>query len=168
MVLPEGADYALYVNKTTYLFKSLHFNYAGPVELRPVEIDVDLERAAIGSGVVLNNIFFDVDRYELKQQSIPELEKILRFLNDNSTLKIEISGHTDNSGAAAHNRQLSEKRALSVYSYLISKGIAKTRLIPKGYGPDKPIASNDSENGRQLNRRIEFTTFSITFFGGFF
>ncbi|MBT1689620.1 OmpA family protein [Dawidia soli] len=157
MVLPEGADYALYVSKTTYLFKSLHFNYAGPVELRPVEIDVDLEKAAVGSGVVLNNIFFDVDRFELKQQSIPELEKIYRFLTDNPTLKIEISGHTDNSGAAAHNRQLSEKRALSVYNYLISKGIVKNRLIPKGYGPDKPIASNDAENGRQLNRRIEFT-----------
>jgi outer membrane protein OmpA-like peptidoglycan-associated protein len=139
------------------LFKSLHFNYTGTIDFEPVVLDIDLEKAIIGSGIVLNNIFFDVDRYDLKDQSIPELEKIYRFLTENPSLKIEISGHTDNSGAAVHNRQLSEKRALSVFNYLISKGIPTTRLIPKGYGPDKPVASNDAETGRQRNRRIEFT-----------
>jgi outer membrane protein OmpA-like peptidoglycan-associated protein len=69
---------------------------------------------------------------------------------------VEIGGHTDNSGSDEYNRQLSEKRALSVYSYLNKYGIDKKRLLLKGYGPDQPIASNDSEEGRQRNRRIEF------------
>jgi OmpA-OmpF porin, OOP family len=80
----------------------------------------------------------------------------LRFLNENSKVRVEIRGHTDNLGSVQHNRQLSEKRALSVYNYLISKGIDKNRLHFKGFGPDNPVATNDSEEGRQLNRRIEF------------
>jgi outer membrane protein OmpA-like peptidoglycan-associated protein/tetratricopeptide (TPR) repeat protein len=156
MVLTQGADYALYVNKKAYLFKSLHFNYEESFNLEPIVLDIDLEKASVGSAVVLNNIFFDVDKFELKSKSIPELEKVVRFLSENPTLRVEISGHTDNVGAPAYNKQLSEKRALSVYDYLVSKGIAKARLTYKGYGPDRPLAANTSDANRQLNRRIEF------------
>ncbi|WP_333821417.1 OmpA family protein [Ohtaekwangia sp.] len=156
MVLTQGADYALYVNKEGYLFKSLHFNYTETFDFKPVVLDVDLEKASIGSRVVLNNIFFDVDKYELKSTSITELKKIIRFLTENPKVRVEIGGHTDNSGAAAYNRSLSEKRALAVYNYLVSNGVDKGRLTPKGYGPDLPIAPNNTEDSRQLNRRIEF------------
>jgi OmpA-OmpF porin, OOP family len=125
-------------------------------DFEPIEINIDLEKATSGSMVILNNIFFDVDKYELKSKSIPELEKIIRFMKENAQVSVEISGHTDNSGQSAYNQQLSERRAQSVYNYLIEKGIAKNRLLTKGYGSDKPIASNENETGKQRNRRIEF------------
>src|SRR5688500_5275973 len=103
-----------------------------------------------------SNLFFDVDKYELKPKSIPELEKIIRFMKENAQVNVEVSGHTDNSGQASYNQQLSERRSQAVYSYLIEKGIPKTRLFTKGYGSDKPNASNDTESGKQQNRRIEF------------
>jgi OOP family OmpA-OmpF porin len=156
MVLTQGADYALYVTRKGYLFKSLNFNYSAIGDFQPIVLDIDLERAEAGSAVVLNNIFFDVDQYVLKEASIPELQKMITFLQETPGIKVEIAGHTDNSGAAAYNRQLSQKRARAVYDYLTSHGIDKTRLFPKGYGPDQPLASNDTEDGRKLNRRIEF------------
>jgi OmpA-OmpF porin, OOP family len=156
MVLTQGADYALYVNKRQYLFKSLNFNYSEVTDFNPIVLDIDLERAEVGSVAVLNNIFFDLDKYELKPASMPELQKMVSFLKENPLLKVEIAGHTDNTGAAAYNRQLSLKRAQSVFDYLIGHGINKSRLIPKGYGPDQPLAPNDTEEQRKLNRRIEF------------
>jgi outer membrane protein OmpA-like peptidoglycan-associated protein len=105
---------------------------------------------------ILNNIFFDLDKFDLKPKSIPELQKIIRFMKENPQVRVEVSGHTDNSGQASYNKQLSEKRAFSVYDYLLQKGIDKNRLLPKGYGSEKPIATNESEIGRQQNRRIEF------------
>lgn len=156
MVLTQGADYALYVTRKGYLFKSLNFNYSEVVDFQPIVLDIDLEKAEAGSAVVLNNIFFDVDEYKLKDASIPELHKMITFLQENPAIKVEISGHTDNSGSAAHNRQLSLKRAQSVYDYLVEHGIEKTRLFPKGYGPDQPLAPNETEDQRKLNRRIEF------------
>ena len=82
--------------------------------------------------------------------------KVIRFLNDNPTLRIEISGHTDNQGTPAYNVQLSLKRAQAVVKYLTDHGIVSTRLTQKGYGADKPLAPNDTEENRQINRRIEF------------
>jgi outer membrane protein OmpA-like peptidoglycan-associated protein/tetratricopeptide (TPR) repeat protein len=156
MVLTQGAEYALYVNKEAYLFKSYNFNYSEVTDFKPIVIDIDLEKATEGSKAILNNIFFDVDKYALKEKSTSELQKIVRFLNSNPTIRVEIGGHTDNSGSDVYNRQLSEKRAMSVYDYLTAAGIDKKRLLLKGYGPDMPVASNDTEEGRQLNRRIEF------------
>jgi OmpA-OmpF porin, OOP family len=156
MVLTQGAEYALYINRETYLFKSYNFNYSEVTDFEPIIINIDLEKATEGSIAVLNNIFFDVDKFDLKEKSIPELEKMVRFLKSNPAIRVEIGGHTDNSGAAVYNRQLSEKRALSVHTYLIQHGIDKKRLVPKGYGPDQPVATNESELGRQRNRRIEF------------
>lgn len=156
IVLTEGSEYALYVNKNGYLFRSLNFNYSAEKDYEPIVLDIDLEKAAEGTIAVLENIFFDVDKYELKKKSITELQKILTFLKDNPSVKVEIGGHTDNTGSAAYNLQLSEKRAQSVNNYLIENGIKPERLSPKGYGPNQPIADNDFEEGRQKNRRIEF------------
>jgi OmpA-OmpF porin, OOP family len=156
MVLTQGAEYALYVNKRGYLFKSFNFNYSEISDFKPIEINIDLEKASEGSMAILNNIFFDLDKFDLKPKSIPELQKIIRFMKENPQVRVEVSGHTDNSGQASYNKQLSEKRALSVYDYLLQKGVDKNRLLPKGYGSEKPIATNESEIGRQQNRRIEF------------
>jgi len=98
----------------------------------------------------------DFDKYTLRPESYPELANLLKFMNDYPTVKIEISGHTDNKGTAAYNKTLSENRAKAVVDYLISKGIFKDRMVSAGFGFDKPVASNDTEEGRQLNRRTEF------------
>ncbi len=156
MVLTQGAEYALYINKRGYLFKSFNFNYSEISDFKPIEINIDLEKASEGSMAILNNIFFDLDKFDLKPKSIPELQKIIRFMNENAAVRVEVSGHTDSTGQAVYNKQLSEKRAIAVYNYLLQKGIQKNRLTPVGFGSERPIASNDSEIGRKQNRRIEF------------
>ncbi|MDL5049223.1 OmpA family protein [Oscillatoria amoena NRMC-F 0135] len=156
IVLTQGAEYALYVSKSGYLFQSLNFNYSEITDLEPLEQNILLEKAEKGSVAVLKNLFFDTDKYDLKEKSITELEKILHFLNENPAINIEISGHTDNTGNSTYNQQLSERRALAVYNYLFSKGIEKKRMIARGYGQTRPVAPNTTEEGKQQNRRIEF------------
>lgn len=156
MVLTQGAEYGLYVSREHYLFQSLNFNYEGEENLMPVELDVFLEPIGEGASGVLNNVFFDLDKYELKEKSKTELDKVIRFLRENPTIRIEISGHTDNAGTPAYNLQLSQKRALSVYTFLIKQGIESSRIVQKGYGASRPLKPNDSEENKQTNRRIEF------------
>jgi OmpA-OmpF porin, OOP family len=161
MVLTQGSEYALYINKKGYLFQSLNFDYAMPLatgaNLEPLVINIALDPALKGSKSVLQNIFFEVDKYELQEKSITELEKVVRFLLENPQIRVEIGGHTDNTGTASYNQQLSEKRAQSVYSFLITNGILAKRVSWRGFGATKPIQSNETEEGRQQNRRIEFT-----------
>ena len=156
MVLTQGAEYGLYVSKTGYLFQSLNFNYEVQENLVPLALDVFLNPVEMGASGVLNNIFFDLNKYEIKEKSITELDKVIRFLNENPTIRVEISGHTDNVGAPAYNLQLSQKRAQSVATYLAAHGVEASRLIQKGYGAGKPLKPNDTEDNRQVNRRIEF------------
>jgi outer membrane protein OmpA-like peptidoglycan-associated protein len=110
--------------------------------------------------VILKNIFFDVNKFELRPESTSELDKLVQLLNENPTLKIEISGHTDNVGKPADNLALSNNRAKSVVQYLISKNIAATRLTAKGYGETRPVADNKTEEGRAQNRRTEMKVVS--------
>lgn len=156
MVLTQGADYALYVTHPGHLFKSVNFNYEIQENLEPVTMDVLLDPIKAGASAVLNNIFFDLNKYEIKEKSFTELDKVVRFLNENPAIRIEVSGHTDNAGTAAYNLQLSQKRAQAVAGYLTAHGIEGTRVTQKGYGAEKPIAANDTEEHRQANRRIEF------------
>ncbi|MBT1703132.1 OmpA family protein [Chryseosolibacter indicus] len=156
IVLTQGSEYGLYVSKTGYVYKSLNFNYSEVKDFKPIVLNVQLDKIKEGSGVILENIFFDVDKYELKEKSIVELQKVLKFLKDNPNIKIEISGHTDNTGSPTHNLELSEKRAQAVSQYIISQGISKSRLTAKGYGSKNPIADNSTADGKQRNRRIEF------------
>jgi outer membrane protein OmpA-like peptidoglycan-associated protein len=155
LTLPVGKDYAFNVNRKGYLFYSDHFMLSEPspdstyiknIPLQPIEMD---------AAIVLNNIFFDVNKFDLKPQSQAELDKLVDLLLENPAVKIEISGHTDNTGKPADNLVLSENRAKAVVSFLISKGIAAHRLTYKGYGESKPIAGNNTEEGRALNRRTE-------------
>lgn len=156
IVLTQGAEYALYVSKRGYLFQSLNFNYSEVENFEPIVLDIKLDKAEAGSVSVLKNLFFDTDRYDLKDKSRTELHKIIRFLGDNPSVRVEIGGHTDDVGAREYNRQLSEKRAKAVYQYLAENGIEPQRLSTRGYGPDQPVGDNSTEEGRQLNRRIEF------------
>lgn len=156
IVLTQGAEYALYVSKRGYLFQSLNFNYSEVENFEPIVLNIKLDKAEAGSVSVLKNLFFDTDRYDLKDKSRTELHKIIRFLNDNPAIGVEIGGHTDDVGSREYNRQLSEKRAKAVYQYLAENGIAAQRLSIRGYGPDQPVGDNSTDEGRQLNRRIEF------------
>ena len=155
LVLTRGSDYGLFVTAPGYLFKSHHFNLTQD-DPEQLEIDIKLSPVRLGSSVVLQNIFFDYDSYALKEESFPELEKVLRFMKDNSSVYIEVSGHTDNTGQEAKNQSLSVNRARSVADYLIRNGIEKGRVKVAGYGSGRPIASNETEQGRSANRRIEF------------
>jgi outer membrane protein OmpA-like peptidoglycan-associated protein/Tol biopolymer transport system component len=119
------------------------------------KIMFDNKEIIIGERIVLENVLFDFDKFTLRPESTTELDKWVKFLTDNATLKIEILGHTDNKGTAEYNNTLSDNRAKAVYDYFVSKGINKDRMKWKGYGFDLPIASNKTDEGRQKNRRTE-------------
>jgi len=160
--LPVNADYALNVNKKGFLFHSEHFQFAQPLDAKkPLEKNIQLHPIQVGEIVVMRNIFFDFDSDKLKMESIVELKKLIQLLKDNPLMHIEIRGHTDNVGSAQYNKALSERRAMSVFNYLIENGIRKERLKYKGFGDTMPIAPNDTDEGRALNRRTEFMVTKI-------
>ncbi len=155
--LPTNRDYALNVSREGYLFYSENFNLSGIHSTAdPFLKDIPLKPIRTGEKVVLRNIFFETDKYDLKPESRVELQKLTDLLNKNPGLKIEISGHTDNVGTPAYNQELSENRAKAVNDYLVAQGIDQARLVFKGYGESDPIDTNDTEAGRANNRRTEF------------
>ncbi|MCA6077908.1 OmpA family protein [Fulvivirga sedimenti] len=156
IVLAEGSDYALYVNETGYLFTSLSFAYDRQTQLEPIRQDITLTPIKEGSRTVLNNIFFETDKYALQERSQTELNKVIRFMNTNPELRIEVSGHTDDVGADDYNLSLSNRRAKSVYDYLTQNGVEPERIRYAGYGEQRPAFPNDSDENRSKNRRIEF------------
>jgi outer membrane protein OmpA-like peptidoglycan-associated protein len=156
--LPGNRDYALNVSHDGYLFYSDNFPLSEiKTQLDPVLKDIPLEPIAVGKSMTLRNIFYETDQYQLKTISYAELDKLFSFLRDNPALRIEIGGHTDNVGTDEYNIDLSMKRARAVYEYLLSKGIDAGRISYKGYGESVPVSSNETEEGRALNRRTEIT-----------
>lgn len=157
-VVPLKADiqYALTIDKKGYLFHSENFDMPNVPNDKPFEIYIDLDRLEEGKTVVLNNIFFDTDKFELKSESTTELEKLSRFMTENSTVHIEIGGHTDNVGSSSYNLKLSNDRAKSVYEYLTANGVDLERLSYRGYGDASPVTDNDTKEDRSTNRRTEF------------
>ncbi|MFN4234863.1 MAG: OmpA family protein [Bacteroidia bacterium] len=159
--LPANKNYALNVSKNGYLFFSENFSLKeGGTNLQPIKKDIPLSPIKEGEKVVLKNVFFETAKFDLKEESKIELDKLVNFLQKNPTLKIEISGHTDNQGDKKSNITLSENRSKAVTNYLISKGIAAERLSSKGYGDTLPVADNNTPEGRSLNRRTEFKIIS--------
>jgi len=154
--LPSGKNYGISVNAKGYLFHSENVNIPKATGYQEIIRDIALQKIIVGSRIVLNNIFYDYDKATLRSESVAELDRLVSLLKNSNTLKIQISGHTDNKGSAEYNQNLSENRAKAVVDYLIQKGIDKSRLEYKGYGFSRPIAPNDSDAGRQLNRRTEF------------
>jgi outer membrane protein OmpA-like peptidoglycan-associated protein len=155
ITLPVGKDYAFNVNRKGYLFYSDNFLMSTLSPDSTYEKNITLQPIETNASIVLKNIFFDVNKFELKTDSQVELDELIRLLNENPNLKIEISGHTDNDGKPADNLLLSNNRAKAVVAYLVSKNIAAPRLAAKGYGETKPVADNKTEAGKAQNRRTE-------------
>ena len=156
LVIPHGGNYGVATEKAGSLFNSINFNLPQFAEYQEIDTHIIMVKAEIGSKVVLRNVFFDIGKSDLKLESVAEVENIRELLVRDAHLRVQINGHTDNSGNAASNKALSLKRASSVVDYLVKKGIAASRLSAKGYGSDRPIVSNDDEEGgRAINRRTE-------------
>ena len=157
MCLPLGKEYAFNISAEGYLFYSDNFQLKEKKEIiDPVILDIKLKKIKVGGSVILRNIFFDTASYELLPASKVELQKLIDFLNTNKTLIIEIDGHTDNVGSEIMNQKLSESRAREVYKYLVNSGIDELRMNFSGYGYTKPVSTNETPEGRALNRRTEF------------
>ncbi len=160
--IPTEKSYALYTSATGYLFYSDHFNLKGEHSIdKPFRKDIALDPIRVNRIIQMRNIFYETDSYELKPESKVELNKLLDFLSANKTIRIEIGGHTDSQGDDAYNQKLSENRAKSVVDYLIAHQIAPDRAKWVGYGKTKPIADNQTDEGRALNRRTEVKIIGI-------
>ncbi len=155
-ILNEESKIALYIEREGYLFESQSFDIKVE-DSDKIKKDIYLKPIKKGNTVRLNNIFFEFNSAQLTQSSETELNKIVSFLSLNPDVKIMISGHTDNQGAENYNLDLSEKRAKSVYNFLIQQGISSDNLTYKGFGESQPLATNNTEEGQKINRRIEFS-----------
>lgn len=160
IVLPLGADYGYFAEKETYYpisnaldltRRSTSFDTTINITLRTFD-----ELRESGEAMRLNNIFFSTASYQLRNASHLELDRLATILKDNPGLRIEIAGHTDGRGGRSNNQVLSEQRANAVLNYLAEKGVARRRMRAVGFGPDKPVATNETAEGRQQNRRVEF------------
>ncbi len=158
--LPEGKNYGFYVSCKGFYPVSDNINlsnYNGKNKIRhdfvltPVK-DIISKKSA----VVLNNVFFDFDSDKLKPESYPELRRFAEFVKEHPDLKFEISGHTDSIGTTEYNKDLSLRRAQAVMRFLIKQGCSAKQFVVKGYGSEKPVATNKTEQGRSMNRRVEF------------
>ena len=154
--MSPGNSYALNVSKDGYLFNSQNFTPDLKQVIKPYLIEIPLQRIEIGGMVVLNNIFFGTNKYDLLPESKTELSQLILFLNENRGITIEIAGHTDNIGDDRSNLVLSENRAKKVYDYLLINKIPPSRLSFKGYGESTPVIDNFTEDNRKNNRRTEF------------
>jgi outer membrane protein OmpA-like peptidoglycan-associated protein/tetratricopeptide (TPR) repeat protein len=160
ITLPTGRDYAFNVNRKGYLFFSENFPLAQKSADSTYNINIPLQPLEADATIVLRNIFFDTNKYELKPESQVELDNVVRLLKENPSLKIRINGHTDNVGKPADNLTLSNNRARAVVAYLTANGINATRLSSEGFGAGKPIADNTTEEGKAQNRRTELRVIS--------
>ncbi len=157
VAIPTGKELALNVSKSGYLFFSEYFFYEDvKTSPEPYLENIPLKAIDEGQSVVLRNIFFETDSYELSITSYPELEKLLLFLEQNPGISIEISGHTDDTGTFEYNLELSKRRAGSVRDFLTNNGISAERISYKGYADTRPVDTNETEEGRANNRRTEF------------
>jgi outer membrane protein OmpA-like peptidoglycan-associated protein len=153
--LPIGNDYAFNVNRKGYLFFSENFMLSNPSADSVYQMDIPLQPIEANASIILKNIFFPVNQYDLKPASQIELDDVVKLLKENPLLIIQINGYTDNVGKPADNLLLSENRAKSVVNYLKAKGIDPKRLSYKGFGEAQPVSPNTTEAGRAQNRRTE-------------
>ncbi len=157
IVLPMGKLYSFLADKNGYYPVSENLKIDSVKEYTEIERDLYLAPIEVGQTIRLNNIFFESGKYDLLAESMAELDRLVDLLIKNKKLEIVINGHTDNVGNDDYNLKLSQNRVESVMNYLILKGIDKTRLSAKGFGESKPISTNETEEGKANNRRVEFT-----------
>ncbi len=154
--LPSGNNYGLNISKDGYLFYSENFMLEGTHSvLQPFIKNILLSPFRVGEKMLLSNVFFEVDSWQLKKESVAELNMLSDLLKNNKELRVEIGGYTDATGSEEHNLDLSEKRALAVVDFLVNSGIPKERLTYRGYGNASPVGDNVTFEGRKLNRRTE-------------
>ncbi|MCD6366049.1 MAG: OmpA family protein [Bacteroidales bacterium] len=157
IILPAGKKYGFRAIALGFFEVNKSMDLTDIDEYTEIEDEVlRVSPIEVGSVVRLNNIFFEFAKATLKSESFPELDRTVTFLEENKTLELEIAGHTDNVGSDATNQKLSQARAQSVVNYLTSHGVPTSRLIAKGYGESRPVAFNNTEEGRAMNRRVEF------------
>jgi outer membrane protein OmpA-like peptidoglycan-associated protein/Tol biopolymer transport system component len=149
-------NYGLTIKKDGYLFYSQNFLLNNDQKNEAFFLEIPLERIEIGKMVVLNNIFFNSNEYNLLPESKTELKQLIVFLKENPKVSIEIGGHTDDIGDDESNLMLSKNRAKTVFDYLINNTIPANKLSFKGYGESRPLSNKNTENGRKMNRRTEF------------
>ncbi len=160
-VVAFNGDFILTVKKEGYAFNSEYFAKEDSTLSEPKKVDLSLKKNEVGKGYTLNNILFATNSVELTLQDKRIIEDFADYLKLNSTIRVEINGHTDNQGNPADNLKLSEQRAQAVYDYLIENGIEKSRLNHRGFGETKPLKPNDSESNKSLNRRTEFVIVAL-------
>ena len=158
--VPSGKAYGVEIVAKNYMFYLDIVDLSGEPSDEEVHRDFPLEKVKVGATVVLENIFFETGKATLKPESFPQLEQVLKFLNSNPGVRMEISGHTDNTGSLKLNTRLSQSRAEAVVDYLVEHGVDASRLDAKGYAFSQPIAPNDTPEGRAKNRRVEFKILS--------
>ena len=159
IVLPYDKNYTIRATADKFFAQSENLNLDSLVQAGYLEIHKDLYLVPIEIGQVvrLNNVFFDFDKWDLRPESFLELNRVVKLLEENPNIVIEMSAHTDSYGSDDYNIRLSDNRARSVMEYILSKGLTPSRISSKGYGETKPVAPNDTPENRQLNRRVEFT-----------
>src|SRR5690606_23259034 len=159
MVLPYDKNYSIRASADKFFAVSENLNLDSLIKegYKTIHKDLYLVPIEIGQVFRLNNVFFDFDKYDLRPESFVELDRVVKFLKEYSNIEIEMSAHTDSKGSDDYNYTLSDNRAASVRTYILSKGISSTRILSKGYGETKPVATNETDEGRQENRRVEFT-----------
>ncbi len=151
--MEDVGPYLVEVNADGYFYLNIpvHFNPDSTLQVK----NITMQKMSMGTKIVIENILFTTGQSTLRAESYPELNKLVRLLKENETVRIEVSGHTDNVGSAALNRKLSRERAFTVKNYLESQGIEPSRIEYEGYGFDRPIESNNTAEGRAANRRVE-------------
>lgn len=159
--LREGQKYDLSISAKSHTFHSEVINADSLKSFREYKNDIKLKQLKPNVSFTLNNIFFEFDSASINQQSELELERVLELLNKNPKMTVEISAHTDDKGSDEYNNKLSQARAESVVKFLAEKGIAKERLVAKGYGKAMPFVPNTSDENRAKNRRVEFKVIKL-------
>ena len=157
IVLPAGEKYGYSIHKQGYMFFSDHIDLTDIDSVTTIEQNITLKPVKVGSQIVLHNIFFEFNSAKLLPESIGELQRVLKLMQENPDIKVEIAGHTDSIGTESYNLKLSQQRADAVKEWLVQHGIDSSRIIAKGYGESQPIADNGTEEGRAKNRRVTFT-----------
>lgn len=157
IILPYGKLYGFQATAKGYYSVSENLDVTDLKQYKEISRDLYLVPVEVGQVVRLNNIFFEFGKAVLKPESFIELDNVVKFMNENLTMEIALGGHTDNIGSDGANLKLSAERAKSVYDYIVGKGVGSTRLSTQGYGKTRPVADNATDEGKALNRRVEFT-----------
>ena len=157
IILPYGKNYGFLAQAAGYYSVNENMDVTNLNQYTEINKDLLLAPIEVGQTIRLNNIFFEFGKATLKEESFIELNQVIKFMGDNPNMEVEIAGHTDNVGSDENNLKLSQDRAQAVVNYLTKNSVDQRRLTAKGYGESKPVDSNETDAGKQMNRRVEFT-----------